>query len=155
MTTCAQNAIPVPSAEVYGAAWEAANAQLAYIPTLQSYAPLSEVSTKQHLASLQQQLQLLRNHMAKDGKKAGKLEKKLEVVLGGYRKRAAALGAQIHEQHQAIGERHVELGCFEALARMENLARPQRLAVLERFVREQVRHVSRTLEYTRSDAHRQ
>ena len=38
-----------------------------------------------------QQLQLVKNFMARDAKKAAKLEKKLDVTLGGYKKREGAL----------------------------------------------------------------
>lgn len=127
-------AIGGPSAEEFAAAWEAADAKLAYIPSLQTYAALDSVSAADRLEAYSQQLQLLRNHMAKDQKKATKIEKKLEVTLGGYRKRAKAAAAEMEQQHDAIAEKKLQLNCFERLAQGEALARPQRLGELEGLV---------------------
>ena len=127
-------AIGGPSAEEFAAAWEAADAKLAYIPSLQTYAALDSVSAADRLEAYSQQLQLLRNHMAKDQKKATKIEKKLEVTLGGYRKRAKAAAAEMEQQHDAIAEKKLQLNCFERLAQGEALARPQRLGALEGLV---------------------
>ena len=127
-------AIGGPSAEEFAAAWEAADAKLAYIPSLQTYAALDSVSAADRLEAYSQQLQLLRNHMAKDQKKATKIEKKLEVTLGGYRKRAKAAAAEMEQQHDAIAEKKLQLNCFERLAQGEALARPQRLGELEGHV---------------------
>eukprot|EP00900_Chrysochromulina_parva_P019982 jgi/Chrpa1/27986/Chrysochromulina_OHIO_Genome00013136-RA len=130
-------AIGGPSADEFATAWEAADAKLAYIPSLQTYAALDSVSAPDRLEAFSQQLQLLRNHMARDQKKATKIEKKLEVTLGGYRKRAKAVAAEIEQQHDAIAEKKLQLNCFERLAQGEALARPQRLGELEALVKAQ------------------
>ena len=85
----------------------------------------------------QQQLHLYKNLLTRDAKRAAKLEKKLELLLGGYRKRSAALATRCVAARQAISERQIELGCFEKLAGQEGLARMQRLAALEKYVHEQ------------------
>ena len=126
-----------------GAAWARANEELAYVPRMQKYAPIGEVAPADRLAASEQQLQLLRNTMVRDGKRAAKVEKKLETLLGGYRKRQAALEKQCAGLHASVCEKRVELGCFEALQRVEELARPQRLAALEAFAREQVEREAR------------
>jgi pre-mRNA-splicing factor CDC5/CEF1 len=74
---------PPPDLATLGAACASAAAELAYVPSLQKYAPLSSVTRQEALQAPQQQLQLLKNFMARDAKRAGKAEKKLEVLLGG------------------------------------------------------------------------
>lgn len=129
--------MPTIDGAAYEAAWQAADAALGYVPALQRYSRLSAASGEERLAASQQQLQLLRNLMTRDAKRAGKLEKKLEVTLGGYRKRSSALRAQLVGQQQALQEKGIELACFEGLAGRERLARPQRLNALEALVKEQ------------------
>ena len=65
------------------------------------------------------------------------IEKRLELVLGGYRKRSATLVSRCQALRQAISEKSIELNCFEKLQVTEGLARQQRLAALEVFVKEQ------------------
>ena len=93
-------AFPPPSGDDLKSSWDAASAELAYVPSQQRFAPLSSVSVAERLQVPQQQLQLIKNFMAKDAKKAGKVEKKLDVLLGGYKKRSVSLAAEIQEKQQ-------------------------------------------------------
>jgi len=127
-----------PSSAVLAAAAAKASAELAYVPSLQKYAPLSGVTRAEALQAPQQALQLLKNFMARDAKKAGKAEKKLEVLLGGYKKRAAALAKEMDKGHTALLEKRIELACFQALMAREGLAGPQRASDLEAMVSLQV-----------------
>jgi len=117
---------PPPAGASLGAACAAAAAELAYVPSLQRYAPLSSVTRQEAVQAPQQQLQLLKNFMARDAKRAGKAEKKLEVLLGGYKKRASALSKDLERRHDSILEKRVELECFRVLQHREALAGPQR-----------------------------
>ena len=108
---------PPPPPEAYAAAWEAAEARLAYIPSLQRYEDMDRVSNEDALGAQKQQLQLLRNVMTKDGKKAAKLEKKLDMLLGGYKKRAAAVAAACVASQASFEARGIERQCFERLQR--------------------------------------
>mmetsp|Transcript_38779 Transcript_38779/g.82618 ORF Transcript_38779/g.82618 Transcript_38779/m.82618 type:complete len:798 (-) Transcript_38779:366-2759(-) len=119
------------------AAMEAAEAEVAYVPALQKYARLSTVGQAERLQAPQQQLQLVKNFMARDAKRANKAEKKVDVLLGGYKKRAAALSKEIQAKHEAIASKRVELACFQALEAREAFAAPQRLAELRQLLKEQ------------------
>jgi pre-mRNA-splicing factor CDC5/CEF1 len=118
--------------------WERLTDEFIYVPSLQAYAEQSSVGVKEQVGASEQELQLLKTLMQRDAKKATKAEKKLETLLGGYRKRAAALEKKCQGQQAAVREKQVELGCFEALRRSEGLARPQRLSAMEAFAREQL-----------------
>jgi len=126
-----------PSAEELEAARAAAAAELAYVPSQQRYVRLSGVSKPERLQAPQQQLQLVKNFMARDGKKAQKVEKKLELLLGGYKKRSASLSSSAVALHTTVQEKRVELTCFEALRAREALAAPQRLSDLSALLSEQ------------------
>ena len=75
--------------------------------------------------------------MARDAKRAGRLEKKLELLQGGYRKRAAALERKCQALQQTVAGKRIELAAFQALDSAEALARPQRLAAMQRCISEQ------------------
>ena len=128
---------PPPSGAKMEAASAAVAAEWAYVPSLQRYCQLSVVSAQERLQAPQQQLQLVKNLMVKDGKRAAKLENKLEVLLGGYKKRAAALDKQLLTAHSEIDSQRIALGCFEALRRQETLAVPQRLDELSALLSDQ------------------
>lgn len=119
------------------AACLAAQAELAYVPSLQRYATLGSVKAAEALQAPQQQLQLLKNFMAKDAKKAGKAEKKLDILLGGYKKRASSLIKEMERRHASILDKRIELNCFRSLEEREALAAPQRLNDLTAMVAEQ------------------
>jgi len=139
---------PLPSADELRQAWGEVQATLIYVPSIQRYAPSSSVGKAERLQAYQQQLQLVKNFMTRDNKKAQKVEKRLELTLGGYRKRAATLRAEIVNKQQACHEKRLELGCFEMLQQQEDLARPQRLAQMGVLVSEQsVREAQLQAEY--------
>mmetsp|Transcript_54097 Transcript_54097/g.124546 ORF Transcript_54097/g.124546 Transcript_54097/m.124546 type:complete len:794 (-) Transcript_54097:102-2483(-) len=119
------------------AAMEAAAAEIAYVPSQQRYARLSTVSKAERLQAPQQQLQLVKNFMARDAKRAAKAEKKVDLLLGGYKKRATALSQELLSKHSSVAEKRVELACFRALEAREALAAPQRLAELRELLKEQ------------------
>jgi len=128
---------PLPSADEMRKAWGEVQAELIYVPSKQRYASSSTVGKAERLQAYQQQLQLVKNFVTRDNKKAQKVEKRLELTLGGYRKRTATLRTEIVDKQQACHEKRLELGCFEMLQQQEALARPQRLAQMGTLVSEQ------------------
>ena len=68
---------------------------------LHRYASSSTVGKAERLQAYQQQLQLVKNFVTRDHKKAQKVEKRLELTLGGYRKRTATLRTEIVDKQQA------------------------------------------------------
>ena len=135
---------------------EAAAADLAYVPSQQRYAPLSSASSADQLQSAQQQLQLVKNFMERDAKKAAKLEKKLDVTLGGYKKREGALRAELLRLQQELQQKTIEAACFAKLHSNEALAVPQRLSQMAALVSEQTaREAELQARYKQLSAERQ
>jgi len=132
-----QQAVPPPSAAELEAAMEEVSTELAYVPSLQKFGLLSQASKAERLQVPQQQLQLVKNFMARDAKKAAKIEKKLDVLLGGYKKRASALAADLQEKQQLVRDKDIELNCFKQLQGHEAIALPQRLSEMQALVGEQ------------------
>lgn len=60
--------------------------------------------------------------MTRDFKKAGKIEKKLKLALGGYQSRAAAARDQIVRTLQETEQATLELNAFEKLRTSEQAA---------------------------------
>lgn len=117
--------------------WAVAYAELGYVPSLQKYAVLSSVDVPARASVMQQSYRLLRNFMVRDGKKATKLEKKLDLSLGGYRKRSSTVSASLATQQFLLREKMLERACSERLESYESLIRPQRLAVMESLLADQ------------------
>lgn len=128
---------PPPDAAQLAAAMESVASTLAYVPSQQKFVVLSSCTEAEQLQVPQQQLQLVKNYMAKDAKKAAKIEKKLDVLLGGYKKKANALSAEIQEKQQALQEKTIELNCFKGLQGHEAVALPQRKSDLTALLKEQ------------------
>ncbi|KAI8820219.1 pre-mRNA splicing factor component-domain-containing protein [Fimicolochytrium jonesii] len=68
-----------------------------------------------------------REQMKRDAGRAQKLEKKLNVVLGGYQARALKLRREVIEKWREIEERSIELQSFAALKNLEEVGAPWRV----------------------------
>ena len=99
--------------------------EVIYVPALRKYTDASSVPAADVAIAREQQLHLCKNSLTREGKNAAKLEKKLELLLGGYRRRSALLSARCETAAQAVSEKQIELGCFAALADQEDVARSQ------------------------------
>lgn len=73
--------------------------------------------------------------MIKDATKAGKLEERLEVRLGGYMKRSDALSQQIVDAYDEYEATLIEYQSFVNLQIAEKAAIPRRIEALEDEVR--------------------
>jgi len=81
------------------------------------------------LESMEKKLEVNRNHMTKEAKRAGKMEKKLKVLTGGYQMRSQALLKQFQDLSDQIEKTDMEKSTFEFLRDMEEVAVPRRLQV--------------------------
>jgi pre-mRNA-splicing factor CDC5/CEF1 len=72
--------------------------------------------------------------MIKDATKAGKLENKLDVRLGGYMNRSKALSQQIIEAYEEFEAAQIEYQSFINLQIAEKAAIPRRIEALEEEV---------------------
>jgi pre-mRNA-splicing factor CDC5/CEF1 len=95
-------------------------------------------SAKDRLDSLDQRLNNNRSLMAKEAKKAAKLEKKLKILTDGYRSRANGYTKQLGETHEQVGQLQVELMTFDQLRNQELQAIPKRLETLREEVQTQL-----------------
>jgi pre-mRNA-splicing factor CDC5/CEF1 len=57
--------------------------------------------------------------MAKDAKKATKLEKKLKILFGGYIARCQVLSKQLQDTHEQVEQALLELSTFKGLCALE------------------------------------
>eukprot|EP00045_Choanoeca_perplexa_P009521 m.92131 g.92131 ORF g.92131 m.92131 type:complete len:755 (+) comp14935_c0_seq1:92-2356(+) len=123
--------------ERYTAARSAAADQVIYVPSLKRYARASIQSGADQLQSLEVEHKTLRDIMAVEFKKAAKMEKKLNIALGGYQKRAQALRQSILELATQRDQSKVQIKAFEQLRLQELNAIPTRTAAMQQQVKEQ------------------
>ncbi|KAF9957898.1 Pre-mRNA-splicing factor cef1 [Modicella reniformis] len=83
---------------------------------------------------LSQQFANKRALMTKQAAKAGKLEKRLGVTLGGYQTRSQTLATQLLTAHEALQSGELELASFKNLRIMEEAAISTRLEALNKEV---------------------
>ncbi len=86
-------------------------------------------SIKDRLDSLEKKLQINRQFMTKQAKKAAKLEKKLKLLTSGYQSRAIALSKQLNDVHEQAEQAFVEMNTFKQLQELEGQAIPKRMEV--------------------------
>ena len=111
-------------------------------------------STKDRLEAMERTVNNKWTLMAKEGRKAAKLEKKLKLLIGGYQSRGNALVKQLNELHDSLEQSSVELNTFTNLRDQELQAIPKRVEtrkeevtrLLERENSLQLRYSNLTLE---------
>jgi pre-mRNA-splicing factor CDC5/CEF1 len=72
------------TAEAYAQVWEECYGQVLFVPTSNRFTRASVASRKDKIESFEKKLEVNRFHMSKEAKKAGKIEQKLRITLGGY-----------------------------------------------------------------------
>ena len=117
------------SMEAYTQVWEECQSQVLYLPMQNRYTRANLASKKDRIESAEKKLEVNRNFMTKEAKRAAKLEKKLKIICGGYQSRALSLIKQIGDVYDQVEHTHIELETFEALKRNEDAAIPKRLEV--------------------------
>jgi len=110
---------------------EEANKNFVYVPDQKRFVHVSELTKKEHAAALKAQFEALREQMKRDNTRAGKKEKKLGVLQGGYQNRSKALKEEIMDSHDKMVQGQMELECFERLRVSELRAMPARLETLK------------------------
>ena len=124
--------------EAFSTVWEECLSQVLFLPDHKRIARLRDVSKKDRIDTFQWRLQKNREHMAKEAKKAGKIEKKLKVLLGGYQSRAASLIKQINDTSGQIESLRLEKSTFQRLQVQEEMAINKRICALRDDVSRQV-----------------
>ena len=115
--------------EAYSQVWDECYSQVLFLPNSNRFTRASVASRKDKIDSLEKRLEVNRNHISKEAKKAGKLEKKLKVLFGGYESRANSLKKSFEETINQIESAFVEFLTFENIREREMSAIPRRIEV--------------------------
>ncbi|CAG9863609.1 unnamed protein product [Phyllotreta striolata] len=124
--------------DVYNQVWEECLGQVLYLPNQTRYTRAHLASKKDRLESAEKRLEQNRSHMAKEAKRAAKMEKKLKILTGGYQSRAQVLIKQLQDQYESIDQSTLELNTFKFLAEQEKNALPMRIQSLTEDVNRQM-----------------
>lgn len=119
------------TSEAYVQVWEECYAQVLYIPNSNRFTRASVTSRKDKIESYEKKLEVNRFHMSKEAKKAGKLEQKLKITLGGYQSRAQILVKSLQDIYNQIESKQVELNTFDNIREHELQAIPKRIDSLK------------------------
>ncbi|KAL0471628.1 pre-mRNA-splicing factor cef-1 [Neurospora intermedia] len=123
-----------PKPEEVQAAWEKSNSS-SLLLGLGCYGDDEE---EEQISTMQIALEEVIDQIVASAEKGNKLEKKLNLHLGGYKNRAEMLRKKISEAHEALEKANNALGAFKVLQASEQAAIRNRLAAL----REEVGFVS-------------
>ena len=115
--------------EAFTQVWEECYAQVLFIPSSNRFTRASVANRKDKIESLEKRLEVNRNHIGKEAKKAGKLEQKLKILFGGYESRATSLKKSYEEIINQVESAYVELLTFENIRQREINAIPRRIEV--------------------------
>ncbi|CAF2062203.1 unnamed protein product [Rotaria magnacalcarata] len=113
--------------DVYSKVWDECYSQVLFLPSKNRFTRANAASKKDRIESAEQKLELNRNLMALEAKRAAKLEKKLKTLLGGYQSRGQALIKALTDVYDQIDQTQVEAKTFELLRQNEILAIPKRI----------------------------
>lgn len=120
--------------EAYTQVWEECLSQVLFVPSQNRYTRASIASKKDRLESASRQLETNRAHMAREAKKAAKLEKKLRTLTAGYQSRSQVLSKQLHDMTEQIEAARCELDTYTFLKKHEDAAIPNRVEVIRQDV---------------------
>jgi len=123
--------------ESYTQVWEECLAQVLFVPSQNRYTRASLATKKDRLESLEKRLELNRNHMTREAKRAAKKEKNLKTLTYGYQMRSQALLKQFNDLADQLERSDMEKSTFEFLKDMEMVAIPRRLEGLKQDVERQ------------------
>jgi len=125
------------SDEVFLKAFKQCHNDLIYVPSTNKWIGVSRSTKKDRVASLTHFFELNLNKLKAQSQRAVKMEKKLQVLHGGYSVRSASLISQINEKYESVAQAKIELACFEALREKEQQGIQNRIAKLQNEVDEQ------------------
>lgn len=124
--------------EAYKQVWEECRRQVLFLPNQNRYTRANLASKKDRLESAEKRLEQNRTHMAKEAKRAAKMEKKLKILTGGYQSRAQALIKQLQDMYDSIDQANLEYNTFKFLQEQEKVALPRRVQSLTEDVNRQM-----------------
>lgn len=124
--------------EAYTQVWEECLGQVLFLPNQNRYTRANLANKKDRLESAEKRLEQNRSHMAKEAKRAAKMEKKLKILTGGYQSKAQVLIKQLQDAYENIDQANLELNTFKFLQEQEKNALPRRVESLTEDVDRQM-----------------
>lgn len=124
--------------EAYSQVWDECLGQVLYLPNQQRYTRANLASKKDRLESLQKRFEQNRMHMAKEAKKAAKIEKKIKILTAGYQSKAQKMINNIQELNEQADQLELELNSLKLLAEQEKIAMGKRVQSLTEDVNRQM-----------------
>jgi pre-mRNA-splicing factor CDC5/CEF1 len=138
-TEMARLAVTPLSAEEFDTHWHAALSDIVYVPSQQRYARAVLVNKREKLESVQAEVDAGRESMRREARKAAKMEKRLDVLLGGYQRRSESLAQEIEDLARRIQQSEIDYTSYEKLREQELRGIEGRLASAEGRVVDQQR----------------
>lgn len=114
--------------------WAHIRQQLAFDHSARRWVDPDSLSLDERIAGYSALLDECREQMSKEASKAGKMEKKLGITLGGYQARNGALAKRIMGAFDGLVKTKVEYDSFSRLAANEVIAGPRRVETLKEEV---------------------
>ncbi|KAK7023789.1 cell division control protein Cdc5 [Favolaschia claudopus] len=135
--------------------WASTRQQLTYDSERKIWVEPSSLSAEARVTGYTTILDESRELMGKEAAKAGKAEKKLSIVLGGYLSRSEVLSKRIADAFDELQKTKVDYDSFSRLQTNENATGPRRLEALKEEV-EKLERRERLLQerYSELDAER-
>ncbi|KAJ2489941.1 Pre-mRNA-splicing factor cef1 [Coemansia sp. RSA 2050] len=107
--------------------WQAAESAETWLPQAKRFVATEKVSNAEWIEKHRLDLASRRELMAEEAARAGKIEKKLGVTLGGYQARSKALDGKIAEAYKAFEQAKLDSEAFGALYAAEQAIIPARI----------------------------
>lgn len=114
--------------------WANIRPQLAFDAVQKRWVDADSLSPEARIEGISAQLNEYRDAMAKEAQKAAKIEKKLNVTLGGYQVRSKTLAKRVVEGFDELQKTKIEYESFSHLRNNEAAAGPVRMAALKEEV---------------------
>lgn len=114
--------------------WASERAKLVYSAARKAWVDPSTTDPEERAAGYANLLEDAREAMAKEAAKAGKLEKKLGKILGGYQARGTALAKRITTAFEEMQKSKIEYEAFSRLRDNESAIGPRRVEGLREEV---------------------
>lgn len=122
------------SEELDSITWDSLRHTLAFDASSRTLVETTTLSLDQRIAGYTLLLTEKREQMAKGANKAAKVEKKLNVTLGGYQLRSQTLSKRITDAFEEMEKTKTDHDSFTRLRAMESIAGPRRLGSLKEEV---------------------
>ncbi|KAG7449056.1 uncharacterized protein BT62DRAFT_1002609 [Guyanagaster necrorhizus] len=114
--------------------WAQIRKRLVFSPLSGEWVEPSELSAEERVSGYQALIAEAQETMTRDAAKAGKVEKKLGVTLGGYQARFAVLSKRVTDAFGELQKTHLDYESFARLRINEEAAGPRRVSALKEEV---------------------